>query len=217
MKTAPILALLALALLSGCSSVLRAPADSYDVPAPASVAQAEAALAKAQADRIALEAEYAASEARCYERFFVNRCLDEAKEKRRQGLVVVRAIEVAMERYRRQAAVDQRDRELARAEAEFQAEEAARAAAAPPTRTVAPEPAPSAPSGISLAERRARHAAKLRQAEAKEKAEAPKRAEKAAAYARKKEKSERRQAEIAAKQAAKAAEEAQQDSPAPVK
>ena len=217
MKTAPILALLALALLSGCSSTLRAPADGYDVPPVASVAEAEAAIAKAQSDRIALEAEFAASEARCYERFFVNRCLDEAKERRRQGLVVVRAIEVAMERYRRQAAVDQRDRELAQAEAEFQAQEAARAAAAPPPRTVAPEPAPTAPSGISLAERRARHAAKLRAAAEKERAEAPMRAAKAAAYQRKKEKSERRQAEIAAKQAQKARAETQQGSSAPIK
>lgn len=217
MKPAPILALLALALLAGCSSALRAPADGYSVPPPANVAEADAALAKAQRDRIALEAEYAASEALCYERFFVNRCLDEAREKRRQGLVVVRAIEVAMERYRRQAAVDQRDRELAQAEAEFQAEEAARAAAAPAPRQVEPEPVRPAPSGISLAERRARHAAKLRQAAEKERAQAPKRAAKAAAYARKKEKSERRQAEIAAKQAEKAAEETQQGSSTPVK
>lgn len=217
MKTAPILALLALALLSGCSSVLRGPADSYDVPPPANVAEADAALAKAQADRIALEAEFATSEARCYERFFVNRCLDEAREKRRQGLVVVRAIEVAMERYRRQAAVDQRDLELAQAEAGFQAEEAARAAAARPPRTAEPAPAQPAPSGISLAERRARHAAKMRQIAEKEKADAPKRAAKAAAYQRKKEKSERRQAEIAAKQAEKASAESQQGSSAPVK
>lgn len=205
-KTAPTLALLALALLSGCASYLRAPADTPLIAAPADVAAADAALAKAARDRVALEAEYAHSEALCYERFFVNSCLDEAKEKRREGMVVVRATEVTMERYKRQAAVDARDREVAKSEAEFQAEEAARAAEPPRPPRAEPEAAPSAPSRISLAERRARQAAKLRQIAEKEKAEAGIRAAKVAAFEKKKQDSARRQAEIAAKKAAKAAE-----------
>ncbi|HEU4850775.1 MAG TPA: hypothetical protein VFT37_01320, partial [Telluria sp.] len=104
-KTVTTLALLALALLSGCASYLRAPADTPVVAAPASVAAADAALAKAKADRVAIEAAYARSEALCYERFFVNNCLDKAKETRRVGLVGVRAVEVEMERYKRQVAV----------------------------------------------------------------------------------------------------------------
>ena len=204
-KTAPIL--LALAFLSGCSSHLRAPADTPVIAAPASVAAADAALAQAQRDRIALEAAYANSEARCYERFFVNRCLDGAKETRRQGMVIVRAIEVEMERYKRQVAVDERDRKVAQAEAEFAAEEAARAAEPPRPARVAAEPLPDRAPGISLAERKARQDAKLKAIAAREKAEAPLRAAKAAEFERKQQESARRQAEIAAKKAEKAGQQ----------
>ncbi|MFD2368121.1 hypothetical protein [Pseudoduganella sp. GCM10020061] len=201
-KTAQIL--LALAFLAGCSSHLRAPADTPVIAAPASVAAADAALAQAARDRLALEAAYARSEAECYERFFVNRCLDQAKETRRQGLVVVRAIEVEMERYKRQAAVDERDRKVAQAEADYAAEEAARAAEPPPPPRAAPEPLPERAPGISLAERKARQDAKLKAIAERERAEAPKRAAKAAEFERKQQESARRQAEIAAKKAEKA-------------
>lgn len=201
-KTAPIL--LALAFLSGCTSYLRAPADTPVIAPPDSVAAADVALARAQRDRAAIEAAYAESEARCYERFFVNRCLDAAKETRRQGLVVVRAIEVEMERYKRQAAVDERDRKVAQAEAEFAAEEAARAAEPAPPPRAEPAPLPERAPGISLAERRARQAAKMKAIAERDKAEAPKRAAKAAEFERKQQESARRQAEIAAKKAEKA-------------
>ena len=72
------------------------------------------------------------SEQQCYSKFLVNSCLDKAREKRRTALAALHAIENEAERYQRQAKVDERDRELAKADAEFKQEEARRAALPPP-------------------------------------------------------------------------------------
>ncbi|TFW16363.1 hypothetical protein E4L96_16470, partial [Massilia arenosa] len=141
--------------LGGCASSLTTPTSTVTVAPPQSVADADAALAQATRERTALEAEYARSEAVCYTKFFVNNCLDEAREKRRLGLVRVKAVEAVMERYKRQVSVDARDRDLAKAEAEFQAEEARRAAEPVPKREPEPESAAPQPPAKTIAQRRA--------------------------------------------------------------
>ncbi|XYJ11947.1 hypothetical protein ACSUZJ_08115 [Telluria sp. B2] len=212
---------LVLGLLAACASERQAPP-----PAPASpttsVAQADERLAAVAAERAAIEARYAEREAVCYEKFFVNNCLDEAKERRRIALAVQRAIEIEAEYFKRKNRVEERDRAMAAAEAEYQAEEARMAAepsAPPKAPNVTPPPRPS-----PVAQRMARHKERTQQAAAKEAAEAPKRAANAAAYEERRRKSEERQREVAerkaereAKQAAKAEKEkaaAEKSSPA---
>jgi hypothetical protein len=56
-----------------------------------SVAQADAALEQVAKDRAAVHEEFAASERECSTKFFVNNCLDKAKEKRRAALAAIRA------------------------------------------------------------------------------------------------------------------------------
>jgi colicin import membrane protein len=207
----PMLRLLALAalaaLLGACASIKPAPIVTPTPPVLHSVAQADSALAAAAAERAAFEARFIDSERACYQRFFVNACLDDAKETRRVALARVRAVEVEAGRYKRQAEVDERDRAIAAAEKEDQAREAKRVAdeaAAPPPApapVVAPQPLQAAAPG----DRVARHAAKLRQQAAQDAAGAAKRAENVAAYNKRRADSEQRQRDVAARKADKAA------------
>jgi colicin import membrane protein len=166
-------------------------------PASHSVAEAEARLAKAAADRARAEAAFAADEQQCYNRFMVNNCLDKAREKRRQASSGLRAIEIEAERFLRQAKVDDRDRDLAKAQAEYQAGEARAAAAPPPARTMEPPP-PAADPGVAR-QRAAAQAAKLKNAEAGDQAGAARRAANVQAFEKRKRQSAQRQKEIAEK------------------
>ena len=123
-------ALLLTALLSACASPEPVPRE---VPPPpvTSVAQADQQLAAVARERAAIEARFAERERVCYDKFFVNRCLDDAKERRRTALAAQRAIEVQAERFKRQAVADERDRNVAEAERRFEEQEA-RMAAEPP-------------------------------------------------------------------------------------
>ncbi|WP_342118127.1 hypothetical protein [Pseudoduganella sp. OTU4001] len=173
------------------------------IPQTHSVEQADARLAQVKKDREAVEAEFAASEQVCYDKFFVNNCLDKAKEQRRLRLAELRQVEVEASYYKRRQAVEQRDREL-EDRAQKDAAEAAYNAANPKP----PKPAPDAkplpkPAAVSLEQRQAEHDARERARAAKEAAEAPQRASKAAEFERKKAASEKRQAEIKAKLAEK--------------
>lgn len=186
-------------------------------PAPAlhSVAEAERALAQASKARAAAEAQYAASESVCATRFFVNHCLDDAKEKRRTGLAGLRAIEVEAERYKRQASVDERDRALAETNAEALREEQARmaqsAGAAPqPARDEAAAPRASKAPG----KRQAEHEEKLRRIAEREQAEAGQRAANVAKFEHKRAAAAERQKKVAAKRAEKAARAAAKAAPA---
>ncbi len=199
------------AALAACASVEPGPAvDAVDPTT--SVEQADARLAAVAAERAAIEARFAEREVLCYEKFFVNNCLDEAKERRRVALVAQRNIEIEAERFKRRAKVEERDREIAAAEAEFKAEEAALAAqpAAAPREPTALPPAKPSPAASRMARRNARAQ--------EEAARAPEEAAKAAANARafeeRKRKSEQKQKEVAervaereAKAAARKAEE----------
>ncbi|MFS2083058.1 hypothetical protein ACCD01_31530, partial [Telluria sp. Tellsp99] len=76
---------LSAALLAACASQDVVPRE---VPPPpvTSVAQADQQLAAVARERAAIEARFAERERVCYDKFFVNNCLDEAKERRRSAL-----------------------------------------------------------------------------------------------------------------------------------
>jgi len=165
-------ALLALAsLLAACSTTEPA---APDVPPPASTstAQAQERLTAVAAERRAIETRYAEREVVCYDKFFVNNCLDEAREQQRVALLEQRAIEIEASRYLRQAKVDERDRALAVAEAAFQKEEAELAAnprpvkAPPSTAVPAPRTTP-AESSAARAKREEENAARAQSAQAR--------------------------------------------------
>ena len=196
--------LLAMAGLGGCTTVLLPPNVQPIVAPSTSVAQATRRLEEVKTERAAAEAAYAASEQICYAKFFVNNCLDAAKEKRRSKLAVLRAVEVEAEYYKRKADVDQRDREVAQAIKDFEADEARRAAQPSPAPRAVPErvtPAPKAVIKVRTS-KAAEHAAQQR-------ADAPQRAASAQAFADRKERAEERQREVAAKKAEKEAKAAQ--------
>ncbi|MDT1823270.1 hypothetical protein FPK54_27200, partial [Acinetobacter baumannii] len=69
-------------LLAACSNAELAPQEAPPAPTT-SPEQAEQRLAAVALERTAIEARYADREAVCYDKFFVNRCLDEAREVRR--------------------------------------------------------------------------------------------------------------------------------------
>ena len=203
MKQIRILAAAVAALvLAACGT---APQESRVVAAEpvSSVAQADQRLAAVAAERAAIEARFAAREQVCYEKFFVNHCLDDAKERRRSALAAQRAIEIEAERFKRQAKVDERDRAMAKADAEYKAEEAKLAAEPPKTApevTEAPAPRPG-----SVAERVVRHKQKEQAAAARDKAGAAERAANVAAFEKRKAESEERQRMVKQRLADKAA------------
>ena len=165
-----------------------------------SVEQANATLAKVEQERARVEAEFADSERDCYERFFVNACLDKAKEKRHGELARLRAQEVEANHFKREDAVKKRDAELAERARKDAEDEAARAAAEPkPAKTVNDTPGRAPSNGPTVAEREAQHEAKVKRQQAEEAANAGKRAANRAAFEKKAEESKRRQAEVARK------------------
>ena len=191
------------ALLAACGAVKPAPPEAAAPPSH-SVPEADARLAQVGADKARTEAAFAADEQHCYTRFMVNNCLDKAREKRREALAGLRAIEIEADRFKRQAKVDERDRELARAQADFQAQEARMMAAPPPPppppppRALAP-PSPPAAKPAVVRDRAADQAAKLKNLEARDQAGAAKRAANVQAFEKRKRDSEQRQKEIAEK------------------
>ncbi len=202
------LALLAtLAGLGACTTVLLPPNVTPVVAPSTSLAQATRRLDEVVRERAAVQAEFAASEQICYAKFFVNNCLDAAKEKRRSRLAVLRAVEVEAERYQRQAAVDQRDREVAQAIKEFEAGEARMAARPAPAPRAAPERLAPAPKAM-MKDRSGEHAAKQAERIAQQQADAPQRAASAKAFQERRLKAEQRKREIEAKMAEKAAKAA---------
>lgn len=193
-------------LLAACGSERLLP-DAVPVVAPTtSVAQADARLAAVAAERAAIEARHAEREVVCYNKFFVNNCLDEAKERRRLALATQRAIEIEAEYFKRKNKVEERDKAIAEADARFQAEEAAAStepSAAPKATGAAPKPrAPTVPGRI------ARRDARAAQEAAAEPANAATRAAKAAAFEERKRKSEERQRAVAKRKAENAAKRA---------
>lgn len=196
---------LSAALLGACASQDVVPRE---VPPPpvTSVAQADQQLAAVARERAAIEARFAERERVCYDKFFVNNCLDEAKERRRSALAAQRAIEVQAEHFKRQAVVEERDRNLAEAERRFKGQEA-RMAAEPPKPAAEPTPAP-APRKAVAPERMAERDARLRAQKQQEAANAGKRAQNVRDYEERKAQSEERQRKVAQRKAEKAAKAA---------
>lgn len=195
---------LACAALSACSYVLLPPNVQHVAPPSKSLAEADRKLADAIAKRSAIEAEFAASEQVCYKKFFVNSCLEKAKEKRREALAVVRSIEVEAELYQRRDKADARDRALAESQKEFEADAAQRAANPRPERVE--EPAPEPKPIAAQTNRAAANAAKLKRIAEKEQAEAGQRAQNAANFEKKRLESERREAQRRKRQAEREAD-----------
>ncbi|WP_051294087.1 hypothetical protein [Pseudoduganella violaceinigra] len=177
--------------------------DAARTPETHSIEQADARLLQVKKDREAVEAEFSTSEALCYEKFFVNACLDKAKEQRRMRLAELRSVEVEASHFKRLNVVEVRDREL-EDRAQKDAAEAAFNAAnpKPPKASPAARPLPK-PAAVSVEQRQAEHDARERARLAREAADAPKHAAQAVEFERKKAESEKRQAEIKAKLAEK--------------
>lgn len=182
------------AALAACASVEPGPAVATVDPST-SVEQADGRLAAVALERAAIEARYAEREAVCYDKFFVNNCLDEAKERRRVALNAQRNIEIEAERFKRRVKVEERDREIAAADAEYKAEEARLAAEPPPPPrdTTALPPAKPSPA----ASRMARRNAKAQEEAARAPEEAARAAANARAFEERKRKAEQKQKEVA--------------------
>ncbi len=109
---------------SSAAQSLDAMRERYPKGAIGSDEVAEQAQVDVQSARTLLEAEFAAAEYACYDRFFTNSCIDKAREARRAGLAVLRPIELEANAFQRQARVDKREREMeerrVKAEAETQ-------------------------------------------------------------------------------------------------
>jgi len=189
-------------LLSACATQNQAARDEVgqpQVPATLTMAEADAKLKQVSIERDAAESTYAARELECYDKFFVNNCLDKAKETRRLILVRLRAIEAEASHFQRAESVRLRDLDLARTQQDARDELAERTAAAAKTvKVVTPEAArPVKPAGPTLAERQAQHAADLRQQAAQDAADAPRRAAREANLARKQAEAAKRQQRVA--------------------
>jgi hypothetical protein len=197
-------AFVTVSLLAACAGQRPAPVETPPAPTT-SVAQADERLAAVAAERLAIEARYAEREAVCYDKFFVNNCLDEAKERRRLALAAQRTIEVEAEYFKRKNKVEERDKAMAETEAKFQAEEAASAAQPVVPRTISPPPPPRRPT---VPDRIAKRDARAAQEAAQEPANAAARAANAAAFEERRRKSEERQREVAQRKAERAAKQA---------
>ncbi|MYM85677.1 hypothetical protein GTP91_00630 [Rugamonas sp. FT82W] len=196
-------ALAALAALAAPVQAQTAEPSPAAAPQPThSVEQANARLQQVAKDRAAVHEEFAASERVCYDKFFVNYCLDKAKEKRRAALAKLRATEVEAEHFKRADSVEKRDADLA-VRARKDAEEEAQRAAMPPkeAKVVDDTPRPAPNAGKPVVDREAEHAAKVQRQAAQDAADAGKRAANVEAFEKKQAESEKRKAQVAKKKA----------------
>lgn len=209
------LVLAALMLVVPPAALAQASALAPAGAATTSVAQADARLAEVASARAQAQAQFAVHEEICYTKFFVNHCLDHAREERRMALSSLRAIEIEARYFKRLDAADKRDLALAErnaeADADIDADAVAAAAKAAPC-AVVPAKAAAAPLAKALdpARRPSEHQAKEARQQAQQSEGAGQRAANVAAYDEKQRASEQRQREIAAKLAdrARAAEAA---------
>lgn len=189
---------LAMVASAGCAALkpaqeqVKAQADARaPVPASTTVQQADARLAETASLRAAAELRFAEREQACYTKFFVNNCLDVAKNERHAVLARLRPIEIEANRFKRAHAVEQRDLALEVSNAKTDAQ--------PPA--ARPKKAPVSPA--SIPEARA-----PRQQKPVAAPDDAKRAANVVAFEKKRHASLQRQREIAAKQAARDAADA---------
>lgn len=190
----------------------------YPAGSIVNAALAEQALRAAEEARIAIAARYRSDELPCYDRFFVTRCVDAGRERRRIALAEVRSVEVEADYIQRRERADQRDREIQERIAQEKAdapqrqkvaektqqEAAAKAAqrAADESQRLA-QPASATPD-VQARERK--HAANLSKKLAADAAEQPQRAANVAAFEKRQAQSQARVKQIAEEKAKKAAE-----------
>ena len=93
--------------VSSASLKSRYPAGSITA-----VKQADAAIADTARGRERAESVYLADEKACYQTFFANSCVTEAKERRRVALAELKRIQVEAERFKRHDTVVHRDQAL---------------------------------------------------------------------------------------------------------
>ncbi|HEX8605021.1 MAG TPA: hypothetical protein VF774_20420 [Pseudoduganella sp.] len=176
-----------------------------------SVEQADALLARVAKDRAAAENDYAASEQVCYSKFFVNNCLDKAKELRRVRLAELRTTEIDANYFKRKHAVEVRDHELEDRNQRDAKEEASRAVNPPKPRVnPADKPRPQ-PARTLPAQKEAEHATREQQRAGKEAAEAGERARKVEEYQQKQVDAAERQKRVAEKKADREAKRARHE------
>ena len=115
---------LTLSLTLGLGLILAAPAvhaealeaglvKQYPAGSIQNVAQAKTALTAVTDTRKRVENEYAEARNACLEKFFMTRCFDSAKDRRRTALAAIRKIEVEASAYLRKEKADERDRGVA--------------------------------------------------------------------------------------------------------
>lgn len=176
---------------------------------------ADTALSKAAKARSRIQERYKREQRECYDHFFANACMDDAKERRRIALGHLRPVEIEAKAFKRHARVQERDQALATRNAD-------NARTKPSTET--PPPATSSESvandvGANEADlkqdsaldakisKRPGSAKKARVKSKKdpvdEAAEAEKREKKIAAYNKKIQKIQEHQREVAARKEAK--------------
>ena len=185
--------------------VLAAPARAESTVTPVavtptqSVAQADATLDRVTRERAQVGDTFAPEEVVCNDKFFVNNCLDKAKEKRRVALAQLRAEEVEAEHFKRVTSVAKRDADLAE-RARKDAEEFTRREARPAKAVRTEEqlaPRTASKPGKTLAEREAEQAERLRSDAAESAAGAGERAANVAAFEKKQADVVRRQEQVA--------------------
>lgn len=198
-------AALFLSILAGCGT---APVrDPEPVIAPSRTPEeANANIVRAATEKDAVEDKFYAQQIACYKRFFVNNCLDAAKDQRRLALQTTTARDNEAQHYLRQHALDDRDAEIAKNEKDF-AEKEAKLAVMPPRQPKEVSEVPP-PKPATVPQRKARQAAREQADAARVAAEAPKRAASVADLAQRQADAAQREKDVAKRKADRAAEQA---------
>lgn len=194
-----------------------------------SVETADSALAEATKERSEIEARYSREEGECHSKFFATSCIDQAKERRRLALLLVRRVEMEANTFKRQSRVDSREEALEirkerqetdraahvqREEEESRRREKSRISADTPDE-IKPEVLGNVQKDSRL-DRRGQHDAAVKLAHEKDATDAAKRAENIAVYERKVRAAKERQAEVAARKAEKERKRQSRESVLPV-
>lgn len=205
-SAAALLVVLAWASVSYAQAPGGKAADRYPAGSIRSVVEADAALAAASAERAEIEARYVTEEQACHPRFFATSCIDQAKERRRVALAILRPVEIEANTFKRQARVTERDRALSERLEKSEKERMERE-----SRPAVEEPRPAEPASVSDEaahkaagpSRQEKHEEKVRRQKAGDASMATKREAKIAAYEKKKRDALERQQKVAERKAEK--------------
>lgn len=151
-----------------------------------------------------IDTQFTEEQKACYSKFFATACLNDAKERHRIAVARIRSIEIEVNKFKRLANVQAREKALAARKEREAAESVSRAdethpsmaASAPPLRTASSPVLQDQSNGES---RIAKHQREVRKKQAAEAEMAKQREKNIAAYEKKRKESEARQQAIAAK------------------